>query len=101
MGQAQNICACPIFTMLHLLHTNHTQPIITLKVCKCTPQTIFGLNSGGLQASSLLCHRMACIENRWVTLKGARRKMVPGAFTILQQLTGRVSYILHKHDATH
>ena len=21
MGQAQNICACPIFTMLHLLHT--------------------------------------------------------------------------------
>ena len=21
-----------------------------------------------------LCHRMACIENRWVTLKGARRK---------------------------
>lgn len=74
MGQAQNICACPIFTMLHLLHTNHTQPIITLKVCKCTPQTIFGLNSGGLQASSLLCHRMACIENRWVTLKGARRK---------------------------
>ena len=74
MGQAQNICACPIFTMLHLLHTKHTQPIITLKVCKCTPQTIFGLNSGKLQTSSLLCYRMACIENRWVTLKGARRK---------------------------
>ena len=60
--------------MLHLLHTKHTQPIITLKVCKCTPQTIFGLNGGELQTSSLLCHRMACIENRWVTLKGARRK---------------------------
>ena len=60
--------------MLHLLHTNHTQPIITLKVCKCTPHTIFGLNSGKLQTSSLLCYRMACIENRWVTLKGARRK---------------------------
>ena len=53
MGQAQNICACPIFTMLHLLHTKHTQPIITLKVCKCTPQTIFGLNSGELQTPSL------------------------------------------------
>ena len=53
MGQAQNICACPIFTMLHLLHTKHTQPIITLKVRKCTPQTIFGLNDGELQTSSL------------------------------------------------
>lgn len=53
MGQAQNICACPIFTMLHLLHTNHTQPIITLKVRKCTQQTISGLDSGELQAPSL------------------------------------------------
>ena len=35
------------------LHTNHTQPIITLKVSKCTPQTISGLNSGELQTSSL------------------------------------------------
>ena len=27
-----------------------------------------------------LCHRMACIENRWVTLKGARRESCTWGF---------------------
>ena len=68
MGQAQNICACPIFTMLHLLHTNHTQPIIALKVSKCTPQTISGLNSGEFQVPSLFC----AIEWRVLKIDGLR-----------------------------
>ncbi len=33
-----------------------------------------------------LCHRMACIENRWVTLKGARRESCIWPISLLQKL---------------
>ena len=36
-----------------------------------------------------------------VTLKGQDEKVALGTFTILQQLTHRASYILHKHATTH